>query len=82
MKRREKKTKPLILYEKYKYEHHLSGTGDKPENMKKSGPSVMKRIGNMFMCFILTGMIFLSGIGIIALLQPQMRMMLLEILVR
>lgn len=77
MKRKGKNVPPLILYEKYKYEHHLGGADDK---QVKTKPSVMKRMGNLLICIILTGMIILSAIGTITLLHPQMRMLLMNIL--
>lgn len=76
MRRKEKKAPSLILYEKYKYEHHLGEVNDKPAETK---PSVMRRVGNLLICVILTGMIILSAIGTIALVHPQMRMLLMNI---
>lgn len=62
-----------ILYEKYKNEHNLT-------EEKKTEKKVLhwKVLGNMLSTVILFGLVFLSIIGTITLLTPEMKSLLIE----
>lgn len=80
MFRKKKKEQPLILYEKYKHDHHLN-QGEERVTSKEAGKmSLNKRLWNLLATCILIGMIFLSAIGVITLINPQMRAMLEAVL--
>lgn len=73
---KKKKEQPLILYEKYKYDHHLNTYEESAASKEKVKIPLAKRLCNMLATCILIGMIFLSAIGVITLMNPQMRAML------
>lgn len=68
-----------ILYEKYKLEHEETPKKCEEVRQKKS---LSKRMVNPVLTSILLGMAFLSIIGSITLIQPQMRDMLMILLGR
>lgn len=81
MKFNHKKENPLILYEKYKFEHHLSSADKLPKEIESAAKAVSaaKWITNTISIIILVSMICLSAVGIVTLVNPQMRMMFLQI---
>lgn len=78
--RKKNKEQSLILYEKYKYDHHLNMNEGRKVNEEKARPSMLRRAGNLLVTFILLGMIFFSTVGVITLLNPQMRELLIQVL--
>lgn len=75
---RDKKHPPrLILYQKYRHDHHLDSPAAQTES--KNPPEMPAvRIMNVAVTLILAAMIFLSAVGLVTLMDPQMRQMLLE----
>lgn len=68
-----------ILYQKFKIDHHLNVPVKIDESPVKKGKSIVSRIMDVITLFILIAMIFLSSVGAITLMNPGMKMMLLEL---
>lgn len=70
-----KKEKAPILYEKFKKEKE-----DKPLEYPKpeTKKNVLKILGDMLIIFILMGMIFLSAIGTVTLINPVLKNIIWE----
>ena len=80
MKKKKENRKP-ILYQKYQMAHGLSVLeSQKAVTEKKLVKSVSRACANIMMLIIFWGMVFLSGIGIVTLLDAEMRTMLLQML--
>lgn len=79
MKNKKKNPPPLILYEKYKHDNRL----DKSEEIKSGNQSkqnFVKKMLSMIELLILIGMMLLSMVGVITLINPEMKMMLIKVL--
>lgn len=75
---RDKKQPPrLILYQKYRHEHHLDSSMVQTES-KTPPKTPAVRVMNVAVMLILAAMIFLSAVGLVTLMDPQMRQMLVE----
>lgn len=72
--------RPPILYEKYKRDHNLNKPTQSEMESAKTRQSLARTIGNMITLSILMVMIFLSAIGVITLLHPEMKMILYEMI--
>lgn len=71
-----KKEQPLILYEKFKYDHHLNRNDEIISSKEKIKIPMTRRLCNLLVTCILLAMIFLSAVGMVVLINPQMREML------
>ena len=71
------KEKPVILYEKYKQENNMVQPNQINIEKKKHSGSM---ISNLLLVMILVAMIGLSAIGVIILVHPEGRELLINII--
>lgn len=76
---RKEKTKSPILYEKYKRDNNLNGVADAIQE-EKASHKLKSTINHFVTMIILIVMIFLSAIGVIAICNSEMRMILLNMI--
>ncbi len=74
---KKKEYKP-ILYEKYKAEHEGEGHTGGAEEKRKT--SLSRKLGNLVLTVILLFMIILSTVGVVTLMNPVMRTLLINII--
>lgn len=78
MIKRKKKEEPLILYEKYKHDHHLNDyAAEKPiETVHKK--SVVKQVTDLLLWLILIALVGLSVVGVLTLINPDMKALFIK----
>lgn len=80
--RNKKEERAPILYEKYKQANEKKQEIYVLEKPRESGKSFGKRIGDLLIILILLGMVGLAAIGMTTLLNPEMRLLLIDFIGR
>lgn len=76
--KKKEQTRPLILYEKYKQENNVAQK--RPMNIDKKNQGPGRIAGNLLFTAILIIMAGLAAIGLIILVNPEGRELLINIL--
>ncbi len=69
----------LILYQKYRHDNDQNYQDEK-NNLRKEYKSFGVQVREAILTLILTAMIFLSAVGLVTLIDPQLKHLLIEVL--
>lgn len=69
----------LILYQKYRHDNEQNYQDEK-NDPRKEYKSFGVKVRETILMLILTGMVFLSAVGLVTLIDPQLKHLLIEVL--